>query len=65
MFCKTEAVSEFLRREWIFFNELNYTDSIYFSDKDSYEYAKTKGLDLISVEKWIFVLNLNDLTKKY
>ena len=51
--------------EGVFFNELNYTDSIYFSNKDTYEYAETKLWNLISVDSWIFVLNLNDLTKNY
>ena len=51
--------------EWVFLNELNYTDSIYFSNKDSYLYIESYDWDLISLNKWIFVLDLNNITKKY
>lgn len=47
------------------FSEINFFDNIYFSNKDSFNVKQEKDKVNITLWKWIFILDLNDLTKQY
>lgn len=48
-----------------FISGINFFDNIYFTNKESFNVNESGNNIDISLKKWIFIFDLNDLTKKY